>query len=298
MIYYLLISVLPILFFLIVGYVIGVRQRNSLKLICIKSIGYLVWMLLISIGFEFGKILLDKRIGSSIIIEAFSYATVLSIFTYMFLYKKNTVNIDNKNRNTSDILKPIVECIIAVSMVCLGVFLYWIAPKDFSTSNISTVLLYVLIFLIGIDLTEVKITKITKLYFYIPIVSFIALIVSAFVFSFFVDKSVIRLLVYGSGFGWFSMSGSLVSQILGSKSGAFTLIVDLVREFYAIGLLYLFGRNQPQAAIGVCGATAMDSTLPFIKNNCKQENVQIAIFIGFILTILSPFFIVIFSFFV
>ena len=42
------------------------------------------------------------------------------------------------------------------------------------------------------------------------------------------------------------------------------------------------------SAIGLSGAAAMDSALPFVKENCEPEYVKYAIVSGFILTLVAP----------
>ena len=44
------------------------------------------------------------------------------------------------------------------------------------------------------------------------------------------------------------------------------------------------------AAIGISGAAAMDSALPFVKENCRAEYIKYAVVSGFILTLVAPFF--------
>lgn len=294
MLFTLLSSILPILICLGLGWLLGFKLKAKTRHFLIKKISYLVWLLLISIGFQFGAVLFNKNLGTTLLIHAFLYASTISIVTYGLLLQPTKSKVDSP-KNSREIFAPIFECGLAIFMVVLGLFIFWLIPQNYSAEHVTSGLLYLLIFLIGIDLSTVKFKKLGFSHIKVPLFSFLALVISAFVFSFFIEKNFTELMVLGSGFGWFSLSGPLVSQLLGAEYGAFALLTDLIREFYAIILLYLFGKQQPQSAIGVCGATAMDSTLPFIKSHCSDNDVQIAIFIGFILTLLAPFFIVIFS---
>ena len=298
MIKYILISIFPILFFLVAGWISGLKLSSNIKAKLIGSVSYLVWLLLISIGFEFAQVLFDKRIGISIITHAFLYSTLLCVVTYIFLYRKNkiTTTMVYQKRNKSEMLKPIFECLIAIFMVIVGAVLYKFLPKGISSERLSSILLYLLIFAVGVDLASIKFTKISRRYLIVPVMGFLALVFSAFVFSLFGYKTFSESLVLGSGFGWFSLSGPLVGKLLGPSNGAFALVTDLMREFYGIIFLYLFGRHQPTGSIAVCGATAMDSTLPFVKSNCpSSDDVQLAVFVGVLLTVLCPFYIIIFN---
>ncbi|MHA3062589.1 LysO family transporter [Acinetobacter sp. ANC 4641] len=42
-------------------------------------------------------------------------------------------------------------------------------------------------------------------------------------------------------------------------------------------------------------ATAIDLTLPFIKQNCRSSDMQLAIFSRYILTLMTPFLMVLFA---
>ena len=297
MIYNLIISLTPILLSLAIGCLFGKRISENIRYKLVGYITFLVWLLLISIGYQFGSVLFDKKLGTTILFEASIYGTIITVITFVLLLGNKKVE-KEKEKKLSDIIKPIIECLIAIFMVLCGMILYKILPESISSGSISSYLLYFLIFLVGIDLSTVKINSLTKNHFKVPLLTIFSLLLAAYITTFFSQRSFVELLVLGSGFGWFSLSGPLVGKILGAEQGSFALITDLIREFYAIGLLYLLGRKYSNSAIGICGATAMDSTLPFIKNNCSNIDVQIAIFSGFILTILAPFFIIIFSSFI
>lgn len=297
MIHNLIFSLLPIFLSLILGWGFGRVINSNIRDNLVSYIAFLVWLLLISIGFQFGSILFDKELGTKVIIEAFVYSTIITVITFILLFKR-VKNTSNNKKSISEIFKPIKECVIAISMVVIGMVLYLILPNNWDSEAVSSILLYILIFLVGVDLSTIKIQALTINHFKVPLITIFSLFIAAYLTTFIVDKSFFELLVLGSGFGWFSLSGPLIGKTLGAEYGTFALLADLIREFYAIGLLYLIGRNYPNPVIGICGATAMDSTLPFIKNNCSQLDVQIAIFSGFILTILAPFFIIFFSIFI
>ncbi|MEB3753749.1 lysine exporter LysO family protein [Acinetobacter sp. MD2(2019)] len=289
-------SLAPILLALIFGWGFGKFATNTLKTKLIKSITYLVWLLLVSIGFQFAQVLADPHIGLKVILNAVMYASVLSLITFLCLYRgRSQVVAEHATKSLKEIITPIKECLIAVLMVMMGVGLYLLFHHTGSSANVSSNLLYVLIFLIGIDLSTVQLQSLTAKHFSVPAIAIVAMLVSAAMVSVFTHYPMMTLMMVGSGFGWFSLSGSLVATLSNTELGSFALLTDLMREFYAIALLYLLGQKMPYPVIGVCGATSMDSTLPFVKKNCSQTDVQIAIFSGFVLTLLAPFLIVLFA---
>lgn len=290
-------SLVPILLALMLGWGFGKFAAVSIKTKLIKSITYLIWLLLIAIGFQFAEVLANPQVGFKVLMHAVIYASILSLVTFAFLYRgqKNIQQGRSASRSFKDIFSPIKECLIAMLMVLLGVGVYLLFDQQVSSATLSSNLLYILIFLIGVDLSTIKIQSLTKKHFAVPSIAILAMLVSALLVSAFTDYHFITLMMIGSGFGWFSLSGSLVATLSNAELGSFALLTDLMREFYAIGLLYLLGQRMPYPVIGVCGATSMDSTLPFVKKNCSQLEVQIAIFSGFVLTLLAPFLIVLFA---
>ena len=101
-------------------------------------------------------------------------------------------------------------------------------------------------------------------------------------------------LALSTGFGWFSLSGALAGQHLGDAYGSVALLTDLMRELIGLTVVFLLGHNFANSSIGVCGATAMDTTLPFVRQACHYEYVPTAIISGLILTIAAPFFMLFF----
>lgn len=294
MIQHLIYSLLPILLSLIIGWGIGKIIAKPLQYRLVSLISYLVWLLLMVIGYQFAHILFQPALGLQIIVEAFIYASVISLVTYVLLWQRQTIQ-ERLSTALGQILAPVRECLVAVAMVGTGMLIYTFWPEAQHSEQLSAGLLYLLIILVGIDLASIELAGLTRQHWKVPGIAIVATVLAAGICSFVLPRNFKELLVLGSGFGWFSLSGPLVGKLLGPEQGTFALLTDLIREFYAILLLYLLGKQYPGAVIGVCGATAMDSTLPFIKNNCSALNVQIAIFSGFVLTVLAPVFIILFA---
>jgi len=105
-------------------------------------------------------------------------------------------------------------------------------------------------------------------------------------------------LALSTGFGWFSLSGALAGQHLGEAYGSIALLNDLMRELIGLTVVFILGRNYSNSSIGVCAATAMDTTLPFVRKACNYEYVPTAIISGLILTVTAPFFMLFFLSFV
>ena len=102
-------------------------------------------------------------------------------------------------------------------------------------------------------------------------------------------------LAMASGFGWYSLSGILLTESFGPVIGSAAFFNDLARELIAIMLIPgMVGRSR-STALGLCGATSMDFTLPVLQRSGGLEMVPAAIVHGFILSLLVPLLMAFFS---
>lgn len=101
-------------------------------------------------------------------------------------------------------------------------------------------------------------------------------------------------LALASGFGWYSLSGILITDGISPVYGGAAFIIDLGRELIAILIIPTLIRQHPSTAIGYAGATSMDFTLPMIQKSGGNEYVPLAIVSGFILSLSAPLFISLF----
>ena len=101
-------------------------------------------------------------------------------------------------------------------------------------------------------------------------------------------------LALASGFGWYSLSGILITDGISPVYGGAAFIIDLGRELIAILIIPALIRRHPSTAIGYGGATSMDFTLPMIQKAGGNEYVPLAIVSGFILSLSAPVFISLF----
>ena len=74
-------------------------------------------------------------------------------------------------------------------------------------------------------------------------------------------------LAMASGFGWYSLSGILITDAYGPVMGSAAFFNDLARELVAIMLIPTLVRRSRSTALGLCGATSMDFTLPVLQRS-------------------------------
>lgn len=290
-------SISPILLALILGYLLGKTFPNKLPALAAKVIGPLVWVLLLFIGIEFGEIFKDTEAAGKIIYTAgvFAISTTLGACFFIYIFSKSSQlqKLDTSKKKNTNITEPIKECAIALSMVFIGVIISLFMPEKNDISSdltIADILLYMLIFVVGIEVVSVQLSSVwsSASIVFIPILVIIGSICGGVISSFILDESMMTSLAISSGFGWFTLSGVLVSSKIGAAYGAIALMTDLFRELLAIILMYMFGHSFAKECIGAGGATSLDSTLPIIKQTCSKDAIPIALGSGFLLTLLAP----------
>ena len=92
-----------------------------------------------------------------------------------------------------------------------------------------------------------------------------------------------------AGFGWYSLSGILISGLGDPGLGSASFLSNMARESLAFILIPFLGASgRPWLAIGTGGATAMDVTLPIVEQCAGPEWVPASFTSGAILSILVP----------
>ncbi|MBA7653758.1 Lysine exporter LysO [subsurface metagenome] len=109
--------------------------------------------------------------------------------------------------------------------------------------------------------------------------------------SFFIPGISLRdSLAIVSGFGYYSLSSVLITQLRNETLGVIALLSNITREIVTLLLTPLmvkyFGKLAPIAS---GGATSMDITLPIITKFTGKEYAMISVFNGIILTLIVPF---------
>lgn len=289
-------SILPIMTALLIGYLVGKVINQRIANLLIRSINLLVYILLFLIGFEFGQVILSGSEALYAVYNALVFATLTSFCVGLAIYlafARKQSKPDRKTFRFYSIWPPLRDCLLAFAMVLMGGGLFYVRNKFNLTylelPNSNNFLLF-LILLVGVDLAQVAFTRktFTLKMFSIPLLVVFASFIGAIMAAFIMDQPIFTALALGSGFGWFTLSGVMVGDKLGQAFGSIALLTDLFRELIAIILLYTIGKQAQNVSIGVAGATALDSTLPIIRQACAKEAISLAIVSGFILTVLSP----------
>lgn len=164
----------------------------------------------------------------------------------------------------------------------------WVTDYLFNAS--LCLLLFVMGLAFGIDKEAVAKMKTTGFKLFI-VPSFVIL---GSILGGFVGGLVFRLDLVGSmavtaGYGWYTVTGPLLTQTLGTEWGALGFAANFLRELLTIVAISLMVKVDKYAPIASGGATTMDTTLPVIVRYCGSDVLITAFSSGFILSILAPF---------
>jgi len=189
---------------------------------------------------------------------------------------------------------PLREALIALGMVALGALLF-LAQQRLGLESLalpsSNAFLLLMIGIIGADLAQIRLSRqwVSPAMLALPGLVVVGSMLGGSLVAWLADVPLKAGLALSSGYGWFSLSSVMVAEGLGKAYGTMALSIDLLRELLAFVILYALGRWWPLVGLAAAGATAMDSSLPIIKQVCSPSVIPMAMVSGFLLTLLAPF---------
>ena len=189
---------------------------------------------------------------------------------------------------------PLREALIALGMVALGALLF-LAQQRLGLESLalpsSNAFLLLMIGIIGADLAQIRLSRqwVSPAMLALPGLVVVGSMLGGSLVAWLADVPLKAGLALSSGYGWFSLSSVMVAEALGKAYGTMALSIDLLRELLAFVILYAVGRWWPLVGLAAAGATAMDSSLPIIKQVCSPSVIPMAMVSGFLLTLLAPF---------
>ena len=288
-------SIIPILLGLLLGYCLGWllpsrHTRHSARLLT-----PLIWLLLFFCGKEFGHVLSDSAVMGKTLITALVFAVLTTVLPWgliaFWLRAPAAVSKAGQAGLPSGMhfFHALRDCLTALGMVAMGVIASRFALGWLDAISANQ-LLYLLIVLVGVDLVGLKLGSAWRSseVMLLPVLVIIGSMAGGVLAAVFTGEGLWTSLALSSGFGWVTLSSILVSSQLGSHYGALAMLTDLFRELMAISMLYLLGARFSRETIGICGATALDATLPLIRQRCGTGCVSLALISGFVLTLASP----------
>ncbi|MCD6123083.1 MAG: lysine exporter LysO family protein [Spirochaetales bacterium] len=303
-------------------------MRSSLLLLLILSAGFLtgtkgilpflknrivenillfsIFLLIFSMGFKIGSEpgIIDKlsKIGLfSLLFAMFTIAGTIVVLISLFLLiprrqLMNASSLESTNKNqTKNSKKPIKDPVIFLSLLIAGFATGYIL-KEFGhvkTGDITVWILYILVFFIGIKLRREEIKLSTFIssanVWIVPMGTVTGSLLGGMVLTFILKMRIGSGLSVSAGFGWYSLSGVLLSKLDGPALGSIAFLSNMFRETTALILIPVFRRTRfPLTAVGIAGATSMDVTLPVIVKNYGSSFAPISIASGIIVSFFVP----------
>lgn len=170
----------------------------------------------------------------------------------------------------------------------------WIA-KAAMQNDYALYALYGLLFFVGItiggDRNAWKVIKETNIKIVlVPLGIILGSLLGTLIISFLLPSiQPQEAMAVGAGFGYYSLSSVLITQMSGEELGTIALLSNIIREVMTLIATPLFVRYFGKlAGIASGGATSMDTTLPIITAYSGKEWAMISIFSGIVLTIIVP----------
>ncbi|MCO8078345.1 lysine exporter LysO family protein [Acinetobacter lwoffii] len=287
--------IFQLLFCLALGFAMAKQIPLSIIKICFKLLPYFSYVLLIAIAFEFSQLVDELQHPLQILSTSISIAflTSLGAFTFCYLLFKWSGYLPSSGQVSLDlVLKSLLNMSYAFLALAGGYFLHTgLSLFDLSLHISTWHLLLVFMFMIGLDLAYSPLDRswLNFKILLVPIGCIFGSLFAVMLYSFWnTDISLKDLIMLSQGYGFYSMSGVVVTELRNAELGSIALMNDLFREIFAILLMYCMGWRYPRSAISAAGATAMDVTLPMVKQACGHDFIPHAMVSGFILSLLAP----------
>ncbi len=288
-------GLLIILVPLIVGYLIALQQTTLLKLIN-RLLSWIVYVILFFMGISLA--FLDNLASNLLAIFHYSAVSVVVILlcnaaALLWLERSLPWHHAHQQEKLPSRIAMALES-LKLCFVVVGGFLLGLTGWEFLhyATQASEYTLIFLLFLVGIQLRNSGMTLkqivLNRRGMIIAVVVVLSSMAAGVINAFILDLPVKTGLAMASGFGWYSLSGILMTESYGPVIGSATFFNDLIRELLAIMLIPGLVAKSRSTALGLCGATSMDFTLPVLQRSGGLEIVPAAIVHGFILSLLTP----------
>jgi uncharacterized membrane protein YbjE (DUF340 family) len=296
--YGLILILLPLIF----GYLLPVRNAGLLRRVA-RTLSALVYIILFFMGTSLA--FLDNLSSNLLAIFHIALISMLcilacSLLAFWLLEKRVPWHHAHKPQTLPSRLHMALESIKLCGSVLAGFLLglsQWAPLRNAAT--ISEYALMLMLFLVGIQLRSSGMTlrqiTINRRGMLVALVSLCSALVGGVIAAWVLGLPVKTGLALASGFGWYSLSGILMSESFGPVIGSAAFFNDLLRELITIMLIPLLITRQRSMTLGLSGATSMDFTLPILQRTGGMEIVPAAIVHGFIMSLLAPILIALFS---
>lgn len=188
--------------------------------------------------------------------------------------------------------------------------LFGVIPDTLDISQISKYVLYLLMFLVGVNLgkdeqTLKLIRKQPLSTLFLPLATMAGTFAGAAVaygviqflwkLSVTPDISLLDTLSVSAGFGYYSLSSILINEVRGAELGTIALAANIIRELVTVAFAPLMVRwFKNFAPISSGGATTADTTLPIIQRYSGNQYVPLSVLHGAVMDFSVPVYLTLF----
>lgn len=287
--------IFQLLFCLLLGFVLAKRIPQPIEKICFQILPYFTYLLLIVIAMEFAQTLHQIPHPVQILSNAILIALATSIGSFVCCYAVfRMISIQPMQGNISSAL--FLKSLLNISYAFIALLVGYSAAIGLNHLNIDLhigtwELLLVFMLLIGLDLAYSPLdrTWLNWKILLVPLACIVGSLLGAVLCMLILTNiKPLDLIMLSQGYGFYSMTGIVVTELRNAHLGSIALMNDLFREIFAILLMYIVGWRYPRSAISSAGATAMDVTLPMVKQACGSDFIPHAMVSGFVLSVLAP----------
>ncbi len=196
-------------------------------------------------------------------------------------------------RHVWDVIK---EPLLLVCIVVFGLVMRLNTPLfGWFRSSFISYLLYGLLFFIGMGMIHKDISfkgmlsdkSVLLLPLYCVLGTYLGALFAPLVTPFSLGEAMGMM----SGFGWYSLSGVLISSLGFPLLGSISFLTNLLRESVSFFLIPLFGRLGKRyyyPAVCTAGATSMDVTLVLLTSHFGTRTILASVYHGVIISLLGP----------
>jgi len=297
-----------IIFFLFTGILLGffLDEKNYFVKFAdlITKIGLVV--LLLAMGANLGSNEQIFRQLGEIGFQAFIFAAVSIIFSvlavviFVKIMDLNNLLLGADPDTEAEIEEQSADntmTILIFSSVVLGILAGYFLLNGGEANFLDSITNYslaVLLFGVGIDIgASREIIEDLRLMGWklivIPILIAVGSILGAVIIGLIFNFSAGESAAVGAGFGWYSLSGVLISKLHSAELGSLAFLTNVFRELMTVMVLPVVAKYFGSlAAIAPGGATTMDVTLPLVKESGGEAVVIPAFISGAVLSTLVP----------
>lgn len=265
-------------------------------------IRWVLWILLFSMGLRIGnspvlyanmKTMGAMALATAILTVLGSIIAVLLASLVIPSMRRDPEKGKTTSRATvlAHLWAPLFLLAIVVAGFAAGIFL---PTFQFDIGIMTGWALNALLFFIGMQFAmsgvNLKDVIATPAALAVPLATIIGTFGGSLVLTVLFPISAGKALALGGGFGWYSLSGVLISNLGDPLLGSTSFLANMFRESLALILIPFLGRSRvPSLAVSVGGATAMDVTLPLIEQSAGPWIVPLSFMSGAILSLIVPF---------